>query len=242
MRSLERLLLFLERKRSPFFVPLLFLTQLVGTPLFFVRDRWSTITGKKSARKKMCWELRNELLKYDTNAVGFSFNNAYFCADLCELAYKSQPEIERVLPKLGYHGTDVLFFKTPLVAGFIIQWGDIIAVAFKGSTTWREWLNNFNIRLHRISSYGRVHAGFWHSLKKAGPVLCGFVLPRLAFGSKLVVTGHSRGGALAMLFAGMVWINGYRAHGVYTFGSPRFCDKELAAWYNGEPPAHPNET
>jgi hypothetical protein len=153
-------------------------------------------------------------------------SNALCCIPLCQLAYKSQPEIEKELPEYGYHGTDVAFFTSPLTRGFVIEFDNVVAVSFRGTVTKREWLNNFNIRLIR-TPYGGIHAGFLHSIEQVTLMILPLVLSRLKVGRQLVVTGHSRGGALAVLFAFMVLLNGHDTNAVITFGSPMYCDAKL---------------
>lgn len=161
-------------------------------------------------------------------------SNGYFAAVLADLAYKSQAEIERELVEYGYPDTKVWFFRTTLAAGFILEWDDVIAVSFKGSSTWREWLNNANVWLKR-TPYGRIHAGFYNTIQQVGPVIYRAILPGLLSGSKVVVTGHSRGGALALLFVGMLALNGFSAHSAFTFGAPKIGDQEFANNWTSDP-------
>ncbi len=156
-----------------------------------------------------------------------TFNNSYCAALLAELAYKSQPEIERELVEYGYSQWKVWFLRTPLASAFVTEWDDTLVIAFKGSSTVREWLSNANVRLKR-TPYGGIHAGFYNSIMQIGPPLLGLLLPGLLSGSKVIVTGHSRGGALATLFFFFLALNGFRAGGLHTFGSPKPGDSEFA--------------
>jgi hypothetical protein len=62
------------------------------------------------------------------------------------------------------------------------------------------------------------------------------ILPGLLSGSKVVLTGHSRGGALACLFSYFLVINGYRPHAIYTFDSPKFGTGEFFDFFEGDGP------
>ena len=157
-----------------------------------------------------------------------SVGNHHFYAVLAELAYKTQPEIEKGLSEAGYPGTDVVFIKGRLASCFILRWDDVTAVAFKGSSTWREWLNNFNTRL-QPTEYGRIHAGFLHTIEQIGPILYRSLYPDIQSGAKIVLTGHSRGGALARLFLVYLALHGYRAHSLVVFGSPKVGDRRFAS-------------
>jgi hypothetical protein len=48
-----------------------------------------------------------------------------------------------------------------------------------------------------------------------------------------MITGHSLGGALAVLCAHILQAEGWTVHSVYTFGQPRVGDRAFAAAYNG---------
>jgi hypothetical protein len=172
-------------------------------------------------------------IKYDAAINSKSVANAYFAAVLASLAYKPQLVIESELRELGYPDTKVLFFRTALTSGFILEWGEVIAVSFKGSSTWREWVNNLNFWFKQ-TPYGRIHAGFYHTIEEVGPLVYRMILPGLLSGAKVVITGHSRGGALAILMGFMLELNGFCAHAVYTFGSPKIGDQEFAnQWRQG---------
>lgn len=82
--------------------------------------------------------------------------------------------------------------------------------------------------------YGGVHAGFYNSMKQIGDPLLELIYPGLLSGSKVVVTGHSRGGALAILFVFLLALNEFRVAGCYTFGSPKIGDAEFANHWRKE--------
>lgn len=156
-----------------------------------------------------------------------------FCVFLASLAYKAQLEIEKELADAGYPGTNVIFFKGDLASCFIVRWDDVTAIAFKGTTTWREWLNNCNVYLEP-TQFGRIHAGFKNTIQNLGPILYRIIYPDIQAGAKIVLTGHSRGGALALVFACFLALNGCRAHRVAMFGSPKVGDEEFVCRVQGK--------
>jgi pimeloyl-ACP methyl ester carboxylesterase len=75
-----------------------------------------------------------------------------------------------------------------------------------------------------------------------GTPLLRLILPGLLSGSKVIVTGHSRGGALATLFVFLLATNGFGFNGLYIFGSPKPGDAEFANHWRNESEAHPVRT
>ncbi|MFN0054915.1 MAG: lipase family protein [Planctomycetales bacterium] len=98
-----------------------------------------------------------------------------------------------------------------------------------------DWINDANAILVSVPyATGLVHRGFSESLQSLwGPVLTAVRAQQTASGLPVVVTGHSKGGALASLGA-IRLVN--EAHitpqTVYTFASPRTGDSPFAAQYN----------
>lgn len=105
-----------------------------------------------------------------------------------------------------------------------------------------DWLNNFNAFQVPFAPYGQgyVHAGFLDSAQslRADMLTQAVVLYDKLKGSgitpEIIITGHSKGGAVACLMAEMLAeINKeYRDRiTVYSFGAPRVGDKIFANYY-----------
>ena len=133
------------------------------------------------------------------HAVQFSpqlnLNNALHLAQLSELVYKSEDEINRTIAAnydfdaVYYHSaaSHKQFLKQRfdrIIYSFIksrysfvdLQFlltfnkdpdtgGNIITIVFKGSKEPMDWLTNFNTKDQDFYQQGRVHQGFHHSLK-----------------------------------------------------------------------------
>ncbi|MGA2750777.1 MAG: lipase family protein [Verrucomicrobiota bacterium] len=99
--------------------------------------------------------------------------------------------------------------------------GDLI-VAFRGTQDLRNWLTDLDCRLVQLDSF-RVHRGFHAALQSVWRDLrttLSDLAPR-----RLWFTGHSLGGALAMLAAHHIETTATDlVAGVYTFGQPRVGD------------------
>lgn len=119
-------------------------------------------------------------------------------------------------------------------------------LCFRGTqpTNVIDWLADLSFRKEPFYSWGRVHGGFYHTLVPAWHFIL-LALQQAIQGSSadgkpharaplraLYLTGHSLGGALAVLAAAMIHKN-HRAirktiRGVYTFGQPMVGDAEFA--------------
>ena len=123
----------------------------------------------------------------------------------------------------------------------IIEYSDIIIVAFQGTITevaldgefrldtLLDWLNN--IRIKQLATKdtnlpGLVHEGFFAQLD----LVADKVMKALPKDGKkpIVVTGHSQGGAEATLATKLLTDNGFPVRETYTFAAPRAADAEFA--------------
>jgi len=126
-----------------------------------------------------------------------------------------------------------------------------VFVVFRGTADLRNWITDLDCELvnERISesvSGAKIHAGFQQALKSVIPELRE-TLTRLALERRDVYfTGHSLGGALAMLAAARMQNEEWRMQNenssrpipnspgiwLYTFGQPRVGNAAFAAWYD----------
>lgn len=124
---------------------------------------------------------------------------------------------------------------------------ELIVVAFRGTNPFEamDWYTDFDVSWYELPNAGKVHEGF---LKGLGLQVSLHALPkenesrkpyayyairdelRRNAKAKFLVTGHSLGGALAVLFPSVLAHHGEegllrRLEGVYTFGQPRVGDE-----------------
>ncbi len=115
---------------------------------------------------------------------------------------------------------------------------DCIIVAFKGTTSIRNWMTDVDCkRVTLVSGDGssKVHKGFEAALnsifQKLYMRLGGSPALNLQNCKPIFVTGHSLGGALAALAALELQGNGFQIAQVYTFGQPRIGNGDFKKRY-----------
>ncbi|XP_031125736.1 uncharacterized protein LOC116028079 [Ipomoea triloba] len=132
---------------------------------------------------------------------------------------------------------------------------NLVVVAFRGTEPFNadDWRTDLDLSWYKLEGVGKLHAGFmralglqqnkgWPKEIERGPGKKQFAyyeireklreILRTNENAKFVVTGHSLGGALAILFAAVLIIQEEeellgKMEGVYTFGQPRVGDVEF---------------
>ncbi|MCF8010483.1 MAG: lipase family protein [Clostridiales bacterium] len=119
--------------------------------------------------------------------------------------------------------------------GYIIESSSDIIVAFRGTLTPDEWTYDFfypQKQYYFVPCAGNVHAGFLSIYVTCRNKVLS-VLRRVSASKKLYITGHSLGGALALISAPDIAVNtNFRQPVVVTFGAPRVGDPGFAVTYN----------
>lgn len=148
----------------------------------------------------------------------FSALNALNCARASQLSY-SQYSVRA-------ENTDT--------EALVWEFENVIVVAFRGSSSVRDFITDAECAFMKVDG-GEVHSGFWVALMSIMAMLREKLhgMPM----KPLIVTGHSLGGALAMLF-GWRWDLAAKTgewqpvDSVYTFGQPRVGNAAFAASYD----------
>ena len=182
------------------------------------------------------------------DATGFSLANACFLASQSLLIYRRYSNTESpdfpgrhdVLSRLGWEekfcgevaGT-LCSILEPLERG---AEGMPVAVVFRGSSHFKNWLTNLQSIPTAWPGGGHVHGGFAGAQNEIWENLA----PRLdaiaRAGHPLLITGHSYGGALATLTLSQ-YLSRHPAASAsaYTFGSPRVGNAEFASSMDAAP-------
>jgi hypothetical protein len=172
-------------------------------------------------------------------------------AKACDLAYfvglsglTSRPFYEDV----GFTDTPQMFTANIINSALVGTTETEVVLAFRGTLPidtddWddfvesiRDWVNDGEANLVEAEyTVGLVHQGFNHSLDLLwDDVLAAVEAQHAATKLPVVVTGHSKGGALASLAAMRLQKDAAITPDVYTFGSPRAGNTLFAKDYNSK--------
>jgi hypothetical protein len=129
-------------------------------------------------------------------------------------------------------GADVSCVSTDIHARITENETDVI-VAFRGTTDLRNWLTDLDCAWD-LEDGCRVHRGFARALDSVQGQITEEILARRGDGKRIWLTGHSLGGALAMLYAWRFFNARLEAPfaGIYTFGQPRVGNAAFRDIYN----------
>jgi triacylglycerol lipase len=162
--------------------------------------------------------------------------NALSLAFACQLSYESEKHIISEASNWGF--SQVRFLEITQghridMQCYVMADHDNIVIVFRGNDDIKDWLANFTA----ITEAGpfvdsNAHKGFQDALEPAAQELNQTLNKFGAETKKIWITGHSFGGALASLYAGMLISNDHRVYGVYTFGSPRAGDETFVESLN----------
>lgn len=145
----------------------------------------------------------------------FDWSAALSLALASQLSYESAgPTHEIAVDQWGFLSCD--FFEVDDTQCFVAKSADVVVVSFRGTESLADWIANLNV-VGSTRSYGIVHRGFHGGFRAVEPQLRN-ALANLGT-RKLLLTGHSLGGALATI-AASEWYNDIPVSWIYTYGQP----------------------
>jgi lipase (class 3) len=170
-------------------------------------------------------------LPFHPEDPSFSRTNALYLAHASDVAYHRAPSAA-AWERLGLK-TVAFRNKVTRTRGFLGVCDTHAVLAFRGSdpVTLPTWLTDVVVRLVERDEYaGRVHLGFSSVLRRTWNKVEN-ILEEVA-DRPLFLTGHSMGGALAVLTACRLAKMSRPPVAIYTFGSPRIGDRTFCGGYS----------
>jgi len=164
-------------------------------------------------------------LPWDADAAA-DWPAAETLADISEIAYQSPNEAEKSYCELGFPTV------MPVVQGsmiaYVITGEDVTVVAFRGTdfNEVSDWLANLG-RSATETPHGQVHKGFYDAYQSMKSQVDAILKERNT--KHLWVTGHSLGGAIALVCAyDLVEVEQRQLNGAVTFGQPMVARQNFA--------------
>jgi triacylglycerol lipase len=169
-------------------------------------------------------------LSIEPNNTPFSLKNAYALALASRLAYKDEKVIRDTLAEHGY-ATEFINAPGTDTQLFIAHNDSTVVLAFRGTEKFKDWLINAGIDF-KVTVHGRVHRGFDSALASVWSQITSTLTKVQQNAQSLWITGHSLGGALAVLAAARFSLDLEQdiyknVNGLYTFGQPRIGDRSF---------------
>ncbi len=154
--------------------------------------------------------------------------NAYHLARIARAAYSDDPALTHAPLWIGVPAVST--FRAPRVFGLAAANTEDVVVAFRGTHEDREWVEALAYGQTRWAA-GRAHSGCAKLVEAAWTQLLAALYDTGAATRRLWLTGHSIGGAIALLAALRLEHEGFDVHAVTTFGTPAVMDRAAASGF-----------
>lgn len=158
----------------------------------------------------------------------FSWRAALSLALASRVAYSTAVDVTATARKV-WSFDECEFVEADDTQCFVAASSEVVVVSFRGTEAVGDWLSNLNT-LSTMRPYGKVHRGFLAAFQVVEEQLNG-LLDKLA-GRPIFLTGHSLGGALAVI-AAAEWRGKYEIGGIHTFGQPAVGKKDFQTFLQG---------
>ncbi len=166
---------------------------------------------------------------FEASQTKFSIGNALFMAEASELAYGDQASIfKKVKNEWGF--PKVQFLESENTQVFVAADSQAVVCAFRGteSDQSEDWMTDANLKFAPGPLNSKCHRGFTSALKHVWKDLRKVLEDFRDASQNIWFTGHSLGGAVAMLAAATQLDEEKPVAGLYTFGQPRAGDRGFA--------------
>jgi triacylglycerol lipase len=171
----------------------------------------------------------------------FSLINAWWLSEAALLAYAQEAFARPRFLEAGFR--QVRFFNGDSTQCYVASDDHVAMVAFRGTECGprsddpayahfiADLKADFNAMPTDDGQGGKIHTGFKDALDEVWPVLAPLLQSMLDDGCRIWLTGHSLGGALAILANQRF----KKTKGVYTFGAPRVGDARFVSGCSPKP-------
>jgi hypothetical protein len=146
---------------------------------------------------------------------------------MSEAAYSSPIDAKTCFSEMGFGPIDTVVDGTMI--GYIVPHHEVTVIVFRGTDASEvsDWLVDLNERTVR-TPHGPMHRGFSKAYEQLKPQINKTLVQNPP--KRLWITGHSLGGALALVCAHDLSESGQFIYGVITFGQPMIATEQLAKY------------
>ena len=163
--------------------------------------------------------------KFNPSISGFDIQNSLSMALASRLAYEDADKIKAGLAETGMDCWN--FIDEGGTQAYVFRIKNLVVLAFRGTDSTADVFLDAKAT-HKSMSAGTFHSGFLEAFNFASEPIIDSMAPMVEKHTAVVVTGHSMGGALAMLSN---WFLPFHISQIYTFGCPRFmCQMTAGRW------------
>lgn len=165
----------------------------------------------------------SDMLKGSWDSDGASdWPVARLMAEVCDLSYRSPVNAREEFKRMGFSSETIV---DSSMIGYVLSLDDTAIVVLRGTDDSPDWISNLSFLSNRVDG-GAIHRGFdnaYAALRPQVNQLLDRSSPR-----RVWITGHSLGGALAVMSAYELLKAGrHEIAGVMTFGQPMVVDSDL---------------
>ena len=177
-----------------------------------------------------CTNPKGPALQISTNLDTFDQGNAYWLSWLSIQAYR-QVEATDQLHQMGLTRIDFIQEQSTSFQAFVASNSKYVIVSFAGTSDLTDYMTDvtFASKPEFFPGIpGRVHTGFLNVLEKSWPKVLALVREHSSAGQPIILTGHSLGGAQAVISATRLATLGFPVDSLYIYSVPRIGDESYA--------------
>jgi hypothetical protein len=161
---------------------------------------------------------------FDASIAGYETTNALAAARASMLAYEDSAMVHSIANGWGFSRHRVHPLSVKNHTAFVLANDSFILVAFRGTNDRKDIWDDSNIWPVDIG-IGNVHRGFRQAAQTLWPKVLQTTTQVRDRNQPVWLTGHSLGGAIAVLTALRMQEERIEVAGIYTFGQPRVGDQ-----------------
>ncbi|MEY2987825.1 MAG: hypothetical protein RJB13_1346 [Pseudomonadota bacterium] len=206
------------------------------------------MVGSPRARKKhwklhwdpgRCTAPRGNQLEITPQLEVFDRKTAYWMSWLSVQAYRQGADALSHLTKVGLYNVDLIKEESTGFQAFVGSTDEFVIVSFAGTSELIDYITDltFASKPETIRGIpGNVHIGFLNVLERSWPKLLELVNKHSTDNKPILMTGHSMGGAQAVISAARLAKLGFPVDSIYIYAVPRIGDETYANYIENQFP------